>query len=152
MIRETRQQIRRLIDDDPDLGTKKALLKTIPGVGAATIAQVLAGFGDITRFRNATALASVIGIAPRQRQSGSSVRGRARMSRIGRRLLRKAFFMPALVALRYTPDVMALKARLTQAGKSKMLIVGAALRRLVHILYGVLKHRSPYVPRPVVRS
>lgn len=66
------------------------------------------------------------------------------MSKTGRSKLRKAFFMPALVALRFNPVIQAMKIRLTKAGKSKMAIVGAAMRKLVHIIYGVLKNEMPF--------
>ncbi len=66
------------------------------------------------------------------------------MSKTGRSKLRKAFFMPALVALRYNPVIKKMNVRLTSAGKPKMLIVGAAMRKLVHIIYGVLKNGRPF--------
>ena len=66
------------------------------------------------------------------------------MSKTGRSQLRNAFFMPALVALRHNPIIMELKERLTKAGKSKMAIVGAAMRKLVHLNYGVLKNGVPF--------
>lgn len=66
------------------------------------------------------------------------------ISKIGRSQLRKAFFMPALVALRYNPLIAAMKARLLAAGKAKMAIVGAAMRKLVHLIYGVLKSGVPF--------
>src|SRR3972149_2285643 len=52
--------------------------------------------------------------------------------------------LPALVALRYNPIIVEMKRRLTEAGKPKMLIVGAAMRKLIHIIYGVLKHGKPF--------
>lgn len=66
------------------------------------------------------------------------------MSKMGRSRLRSCFFMPALVALRYNPIIVALKQRLTKAGKAKMAIVGAAMRKLIHIIYGVLKNKQPF--------
>ncbi len=106
--------------------------------------MVLSEFANIERFRNAKQLAAFISVAPRERQSGSSVRGRTVMSKTGRSQLRKAFFMPALVALRYNPILIQMKQRLTDAGKSKMAIVGAAMRKLVHLIYGVLKSGVPF--------
>ena len=143
-IKTTQQHIQEHIDHHPDLKAKKALLQSIPGIGEATIAVVLSEFANIEKFRNAKCLAAFIGVAPRERQSGSSVRGRTRMSKTGRSQLRKAFFMPALVALRYNPILIQLKQRLTNAGKSKMTIVGAAMRKLVHLIYGVLKSGVPF--------
>ncbi len=136
--------IRDRIDDDPDLREKRDLLKSIPGVGEATINTVLSEFSQIDQFKNAKALAAYVGVTPKIRESGSSVRGRSMMSKMGRSKLRKSFFMPALVALRYNPIIVALKERLTKAGKAKMAIVGAAMRKLIHIIYGVLKHKQPF--------
>ena len=143
-IRETRQRIKQHIGNHPDLRDKKKLLASIPGIGEATIPVILSEFTNIVKFSSAKKLAAFIGVAPREKQSGHSVRGRTSMSKMGRSLLRKAFFMPALVALRYNPILMAMKQRLTDAGKAKMVIVGAAMRKLVHIIYGVLKNGMPF--------
>lgn len=143
-IKTIKQRIRDHIDDHPDLKQKKVLLQSIPGIGEATISVVLSEFAQIDRFKNAKCLAAFIGVAPRERQSGTSLRGRTVISKIGRSQLRKAFFMPALVALRYNPLIAAMKARLLAAGKAKMAIVGAAMRKLVHLIYGVLKSGVPF--------
>jgi transposase len=143
-IKQTKDLIKDHIDNHPALRHKKMLLESIPGIGEVTIALILSEFGNIRRFKSAKHLASFIGLAPREIQSGTSVRSRAKMSKTGSTSLRKAFFMPALVALRYNPVLIELKARLTAAGKSKMLIVGAAMRKLVHIIFGVLKNDTPF--------
>jgi transposase len=143
-IKNVKKKVKRHIDNHPKMKQRKALLESIPGIGEATINVILSEFGNITQFRNAKSLAAFIGVAPKTRESGTSLRSRARMSKMGRSNLRKAFFMPALVALRYNPLIMELKLRLTKAGKSKMAIVGAAMRKLVHIIYGVLKNELPF--------
>ncbi len=143
-IKATKERIRNHIDHHPDLKEKKTLLESIPGIGEATIGVVLSEFADITRFRNAKCLAAFIGVAPKERQSGTSVRGRTVLSKMGRGKLRKAFFMPALVALRYNPNLKAMRERMLAAGKAKMAIVGAAMRKLVHLIYGVLKSGRPF--------
>ena len=148
-IKETKKRIQKHIDNHPDLKQKKTLLESIPGIGETTIPIILSEFAHINRFKNAKCLAAFIGVAPKERQSGSSIRGRTMMSKTGRSQLRKAFFMPALVALRYNPIVIAMKQRLTEAGKSKMAIVGAAMRKLVHLIYGVLKSGVPFDPEYV---
>ena len=146
-IAQTRALINQHIDNHPDLKGKRQLLQSIPGIGEATIQVILAEFADITRFASAKALAAYVGVAPRLRQSGSSLPARGSMSKMGRSALRKAFFMPALVALRYNPLLIALKQRLTAAGKPRMAIVGAAMRKLIHIIYGVLKTGTPFNPQ-----
>jgi len=151
-IKETRQRIRNHINNNPDLKQKKTLLESIPGIGEATIAVVLSEFSDVSQFKNAKCLAAYIGVAPKERLSGSSVRGRTMMSKTGRSQLRKAFFMPALVALRYNPILIEMKLRLTNSGKAKMAIVGAAMRKLVHLIYGVLKSGLPFDANYVTKN
>jgi len=145
-IAETKKRIRAHIDDHPDLKHKKELLESIPGIGEATINVVLSEFANVSRFNSAKKLASFIGLAPKMRMSGTSVRGRSSMSKVGNSQIRKAFFMPAMVAMKYNPSLMQMRERLLAAGKPKMLIVGAAMRKLVHIIYGVLKNNRPFDP------
>ena len=98
----------------------------------------------MTQFAGARQVAAFAGLVPRIRQSGTSVRGRACLSKAGSWRLRKALFYPAMVALRFNPILMALQARLLAAGKNKKLIVGAAMRKLLQIAYGVLKSGKPF--------
>jgi transposase len=145
-IEALKGEINNRIDQDPELGDKRKLLESIPAVGEATIHVILSHFASIEKFKNAKSLASFLGIAPRHYQSGSSVTRRARMSKVGRSSLRKAFYMPAVAALRFNPVLVDLRERLERAGKSSMLIIGAAMRKLVHIVYGVLKNKTPFDP------
>jgi transposase len=79
-----------------------------------------------------------------RRPSGSSVRGKSRLSKTGSSRIRKALYMPALVAMKHNPVVAALRERLKGYGKCNMVIVGAAMRKLVHIIFGVLKSARPF--------
>jgi transposase len=139
-----KDEINSHIERNPELRDKRKLLESIPAVGEATINVILSHFASIEKFPNPKCLASFLGIAPRHYRSGSSVRGRTRMSKVGRSSLRKAFYMPAVVGLRYNPVLADLGRRLKEAGKPPMLIIGAAMRKLVHIIYGVLKNKTPF--------
>ena len=143
-IKRIRETINERIDQTPSLREKRKLLESIPGIGPASVGLILAEFGDVTRFESAKHLAAFVGISPRRFESGSSVKGRTRMSKIGNARIRKALFMPALVALRHNEAFIAFRQRLLDAGKAKMLIVGAAMRKLVHVIYGVLKSGRPF--------
>ena len=145
-IKQTQRKINDHIDQHPDLKDKKQLLESIPGIGPATINVILSEFAHVQRFQNAKHLASFIGVAPRLMESGTSVLGRSRMSKIGRSQLRKAFFLPAMVALRYNPIIKSFGERLRASGKTKMQVIGAAMRKLIHIVYGVLKNNTPFNP------
>lgn len=145
-IETVKEKIKEYINNDPQLRDKQELLDSIPGVGEETISQVLSHFGYVEKFSSAKRLSSYLGISPREYQSGSSVRGRSKMSKIGRSSLRKTFFMPALASLRFNPVIREMKERMEKAGKPKMVIVGAAMRKLVHLIYGVLKTKKPFDP------
>jgi transposase len=145
-IEKTRRQIKDHIDNNPDLKEQARLLESIPGIGAATAALLIAELGEITHFDNARQVAAFAGLVPRIRESGTSVRGRARLSKVGSSRLRKSLYFPAITALRFNPLIKAFGLRLSAQGKSRMLIIGAAMRKLLHIAYGVLKSRQPFNP------
>jgi transposase len=143
-IHSLQKAIQQHIDDDPELREQKQLLLSIPGIGEKTVATVLAYFSSIHRFSHAKKLASFCGLTPRVFESGSSINQYRHMSKTGPTHLRKALFFPAMVALRFNPVLKLLQQRLTKAGKAKMVIIGAAMRKLVHLIYGVLKNRVPF--------
>lgn len=143
-IAKLQRDINDHIDGHPELKQDAALMASIPGMGAVTVAKVLAYTGDLRRFANAKALAAFIGICPRQRQSGSSVRGRTMISRAGHAALRKALYMPGLVALRHNPILQVFGARMKANGLAPKAVVGAAMRKLAHLIYGVVKSGKPF--------
>lgn len=142
-IEVVRQCVIDHIDRHPGLRRQHALLKSIPGVGDITIARFMAEIGDIHRFSCAKQVAAFLGLNPYQRQSGESS-GYTTLSKIGHARLRKALYMPALTAIRYNPLIAEFSQRLLAAGKAKMAVVGAAMRKLVHIMYGVLKSGTQF--------
>lgn len=123
----------------PDLRGKRDLLDSIPGLGKRTIPILLSYFADLERFNNPRKAAAFAGLDPRQHESGSSVKGKTRMSKIGHTFLRKAMYMPAMVTLHRTTWGKLFKERLSAAGKPPMVIIGAMMRKLVHVTIGVLK-------------
>jgi len=145
-IDEIEAAIRRRIHDDPDLKNQRALLNSIPGLGDKTIPILLAYYGGPLRFDNARQAAAFAGLDPRHHESGISVRGKPRLSKVGHALLRKALYMPAMVATTKTAWGRAFKDRLVTAGKPPMVILGAMMRKLVHVAFGVLKSGQPFNP------
>jgi transposase len=83
---------------------------------------------------------------PRLHESGSSVRGKPRMSKVGHAFLRKALYMPAMVALYRTQWGKGFFTRLKAAGKAPKLIIGAMMRKLIHVAFGALKSGKPFNP------
>lgn len=142
-IERLRQTIAEHIDQHPDLREQRELLCTIPGVGHTTAAWLI-GLLQLTRFDSARAAAAYVGLTPAHRQSGSSLHARPRLSKCGHAGLRKALYMPALAAMRFNPTLEAFAKRLLARGKHKMAVIGAVMRKLVHIAFGVLKSGKPF--------
>jgi transposase len=145
-IRRTEGLIRRHVDTHPTLKQRSALLGSIPGIGEATAALLLAEITDINRYRSARQVAAYAGLVPRERRGGSSVRGRVRLSKIGNARLRKALYFPAITALRCSSFFQLWAEGLQRRGKRKMSVIGAAMRKLIHLAYGVLKTGQPFDP------
>jgi transposase len=139
------RQIREHLDQHPTLRAQRDLLSSIPGIGVATAARLLAECRAITDFETARAFAAFAGLVPREHQSGPR-RSRAHLSKLGVARLRYALYFPALAALRVPGPVHAFGARLRAAGKPKMVVVAAVMRKLLHIVYGVLKHQRAFDP------
>jgi transposase len=130
---------------DPALARQHALLVSVPGIGALT-ASVLLGELNFSTYASARQVAAQAGLTPRQRQSGTSVHGKPRLSKQGSSQLRKALYMPAVVARRHNPVLQAWADQLEARGKPKKAIVCAVMRRLLHLCYGVLKSGRPFDP------
>jgi transposase len=118
-------------------------LLTIPAVGPKTAVRMLAML-RARGFDSARQAAAYLGLVPVERQSGKSVRGRPQLSRAGNPRLRAALYMAAVVGIRRNPDLKAQYERLLGRGKCKMAALSAAMRKLVHLCFGVLKGEGGY--------
>ena len=144
-LEATQKRIRQLFDDHPDLKQRRDLLDTIPGVGEATAAQLLVALSDHYGFANAKQAAAHAGLAPHIRESGKW-KGQTRLSKTGDPMLRKALYMPAVVAWQHNPAIRAFCDRLKAAGKNGKAVVCAAMRKLIHIAFAILKSGKPFDP------
>lgn len=145
-ITETRQAIQDHIDSDPDLRGKRDLLTSIDGIADKTAALLLAELGDPLQFTSARAIVAFAGLNPRLQDSGNH-KGHVRISRIGSSRLRAGLYMPAVVSMSHNAAISALAKRLRARGKAGKQIVCAAMRKLLHIAYGVLKSGRPFDPK-----
>jgi transposase len=144
--KQLQQRINDHIDNHPTLRRDRELLKSIPAVGDKTAFRMLALLRSRS-FVRASQAAAFVGLVPIEHQSGSSVCRRPRLSKAGDARVRAALYMAAIVATRHNPDIRAQYQRLLANGKSKMSALGAAMRKLLHICFGVLKHQTPYAPQ-----
>ena len=142
-IKHTEKQIADQIDNHPELKQQCQLLESIPGLGQRTAAKLLSEIENLSRYKSARQVAAYAGLTPRNKRSGT-IRGKTRLSKTGNARVRKALFLPAMVAKRYNPIVRSFCQRLTRHGKNKMEVIGAAMRKLIHIVFGVLKSGKPF--------
>lgn len=145
-IEKIRKQIADLISKNPRLKQRKELLDSIPALGKATIPQILAELDDLENFDHVRELVAFIGLAPKETLSGSSIKGKPRLCKIGHARLRKALYMPALVSIQCNPVMIDFYNRLKGRGKNGKVIVCAIMRKLVHVIFGVLKSGKKYDP------
>lgn len=143
-IESVEDQITTLIDNDPDLRQRQRLLTSISGIGEGTAALILGEVPRLEEFRDAKAVAAFAGLSSRTRSSGTSVRGRGAICKIGNSRLRRALWWPAIVGMTHNPSLRALASRLRQAGKPNKKIIIAAMRKLLILAYGVLKSGRPF--------
>jgi transposase len=125
---------------------KSELLRT------KTDSILLAEIGDVSDYDNARQLAAYAGLTPSERSSGTSVKGKTRLSCTGNVRLRKALYMPAIVAMRHNPLLKAMSERLLGRGKVKMQVIGALMRKLVHLAFGILKSQKPFDPNYAIAT
>ncbi len=149
---QTKRAITDLLNQQPDLKHQKDLLRSIPGLGDLTIGKLIAECRDLTAFRDVRQLVAFAGLNPRHHTSGSSVHKKPTMSRTGSASLRAALYMPALVAMRFNPLLRAFADRLRTRGLPNKAIIVAVMRKLLHLVFGVLKSGQPFDPNWVTAS
>lgn len=143
-IEQISKLIREHINNHPDLRKKRELLKTIPGVGDVTIEAILSEINAFEGFDTVEKVVAYMGLSPKEKTSGTSVKGKSTLCKIGSARLRKILYMPALSAIQYNPFVNALYNRLKAKSKNGMIIACACMKKLVHIIYGVIKNGKPF--------
>lgn len=131
-----------------ELGHAVELLTTTPGVGKVTAATLLGEAGDLRAFRRGRQLTAFVGVSPRRYDSGSSVRGRTRMCRIGGAHARTVLYMAAVSASRTATPLGDFYRHLVEQGKPKKSALGALMRKLVLVMRAVLIQDKPYSPLP----
>lgn len=143
-IENVRQLIKEHIDNHPGLKGQSDLLQTIPGIGEKT-AQILLSEIEFSHFDSARSVAAQAGVTPGRRQSGTSLDW-TRLSKIGNGRIRKALYFPAMSAIKHNEIIKTFASRLSQNGKAPMQVICAAMRKLLHIAFGVLKYNRPFDP------
>ena len=149
-LKALKKSIQAHLEKYSKLHKQQQLLITIVGIGEPTAARILAEIGAIENFNSARQLAAFTGATPQEEQSGESVKGKARLCKIGNSRLRKALYFPALNAIQRCPQIQIFRERLLARGKKKMEVVGAVMHKLIRVIYGVLKSGQPFDPEKLI--
>lgn len=145
-IKDLMGRIRRQIQEDARLNEDSQLISSIAGVGPWTAAVLLSELPPVDKKTSARKIAALFGLCPRNVESGSSVRGPARLGGQGRRRISHQLYMPALCALKHNELIMRWADGLRQRGKVGKEVLCAVIHRLMRIVVGVLKTRRAFDP------
>jgi len=146
-ITQLQKDIDDHIDHFPNLKRNRQLLESIKGIGPVMSRELVCLFAGKS-FKNAKQAAAYLGLIPKLNESGTR-KGRTTLSKVGDARVRAKLYMAAVCASTHNPDIRAQKERLLKAGKLKMQALGAAMRKLIQICFGVIKHQSEYQPQAV---
>lgn len=144
-IQRLQQAIDDHIDRFPELKRNRELLESVKGIGPVMSRELVYLFAS-KRFRSARQAAAYLGLIPKLNESGKR-KGRTTLSKTGSARIRAKLYMAAVSATTHNPVIKAQRERLLKAGKVKMQALGAAMRKLIQICFGVIKHQSEYQPQ-----
>jgi len=139
-----RREALRLIAGNPELDRRFRLMLTTTGIGETSALQILGELAVLPDMLDARQWVAFSGLDPRLFKSGKSVEKRPRISRGGSRHLRRALYMPALVALRRDPYLRGFYQHLLARGKARLQAVVAVMRKLLHALFAMFRTNQPY--------
>ena len=143
-ITQCKLKIEQLIANSQELKRKVDIILSIKGVGIITVATIIAETLGFVQVRNIKQLVSYAGYDVVQRESGTSVKGRTRISKKGNRYIRNALYFPAMVACRYNPNLKEVYRRINQNKPSKMIGQVAIQRKLLVLIYTLWKNETEF--------
>ena len=144
-LAQVEDELQKLLQDNPPLEAQCQLLMTIKGIGRISALQLLAELPDLSLFDCADQLVAYAGLCPHQHQSGKQ-KAISWLSKQGNARIRNALYFPALSAKLHNPHLRPFAERLAAAGKAKMTVVAAVMRKLLVLVYAILKSGRPYDP------
>jgi len=140
-------EARKIINSNKNLKEQFDRITEIKGVGEKLALAIIADMPDVSNFKKAGQFAAFAGVSPSHFQSGSSVRGKSHISRLGSKSIRKVLYMSALVVKNYNPHFRKFVQKLQKKGKAPKVIIVAIMCKLVTILFGMLKNSSDFDPK-----
>ena len=144
-IKEAQQAIEELIESDKGLKVNYDLVKSVQGIGFVTAVHMLIVTENFSRFSNPRKFACYAGVAPFEHSSGSSIRGRTKVSQLANKKLKSLLTLAAICAVKHDPELKAKYAQKIQEGKPKMSVLNMIRFKLIERVFAVIKRQSPYI-------
>lgn len=135
----------QMIDEDTQLKKLNQLITSVPGVGKITSLFLLCFTNEFNLFKNPNQLACYCGVAPFEHSSGTSVRGKTRVSNMANKVLKRLFHLCALSVIHRTTEFKYYYERKVNEGKNKMSVINAVRNKLIHRIVAVVNRQTPYV-------
>lgn len=148
-IKKINEDIDKLIKHDEPLSRLFALLTSILGIGKITAAEFICFTNEFKSYKEAKQLACYCGVAPFEHSSGSSVRGKTRISNMANKSLKTKLHLCAMVAIQHDVELKAYYQRKIKEGKNKMSVINAVRNKLVHRITAVVKRQTPFIYKNV---
>lgn len=139
------RELRAFVKQHPALRESVAQVQSIPGLGTLSAATIVAHL-PIDRLRDKKAVGAYAGLSPSDRQSGTSLHGKPRICKTGNAELRRAMYMPAVVAIQCNPAMKAFAERLKARGKPSKVIIVAVMRKMLVLAYTLLLTKADFDP------
>lgn len=144
-IEKTEQLIADLIASDPELNHNYRLLGSIVGVGPVLATRMIIATRNFTCFADARKFACYSGVAPFEHSSGTSVKGRTRVSHIAAKEIKTLLSLAARSAVQHDPELKEYYQKKTAAGKQKMSVLNVVRNKLIYRIFAVIKRKSPFL-------
>lgn len=139
------EKIKKLIREDENLFEQQQLLKSIPGIGEVTSVYLLMATKSFTTFSNARKFACYSGVAPFEHTSGTSIKGKTRVSHLADKKMKTLLHMVSLTAIKYDPELKEYYTRKKAEGKHTMLVLNNIKCKIVYRIFAAIQRKSNFV-------
>lgn len=144
-IKSIESQIQQIIEADIDLFNSFKLISSIKGIGLQMATTMIITTNNFNKFDTWRQFASYSGIAPFPYQSGTSVKGRTKVSHLANKKVKTLIHMCAISAIQHNPEMKAYYIKRVESGKSKMSTINSIRNKLIARIFAVIKRQTPYV-------
>ncbi len=144
-IKNIETKIVEIIEKERELKQNLTLILTIKGIGMQMATTIIIATENFTKFENWRKFASYCGVAPFPYQSGTSIKGRNRVSQLANKKIKALIHMCAITAIQHNPEMKSYYEKRVEKGKSKMSTINIIRNKLIARIFAVINRQTPYV-------